>query len=969
MRFSPSPRRGSNKNQSPHVDKFPEYATGSASILRRQSSHESHQSNISREKNTPTELEAEAEAEVRSKHKWGYRLPFEKKNADANNADESFKKISPYALHVNEELSPRASAWLYTSAVSIAGLSSFLVTERVMEEVMEDESDGRSSIDKLLIIFLSISFGFSFLVTLSYRHRGVRERLTEEITCIHSIEFAISLIMFGIWCVVLRYIADPFSGLNYGLTMLTKDGYDNVWNTHIWVCAWLGWGLTSYLVGSLIMASPKKMRGVWTRGFDGAPSRTLPRHSSTGSSQPTVHAGNIRNANSNPIGAEGDFDGHMNGTNRGKGENSLGYWFMLLAFSLALAVFSITLRTGDACGSVLDGTPFCKRSSLGGAVGILCALLSLGALLLFQMDRMGSFDDLDSKRKMVISRVESTLPFLSLILHSVNLGFSTSPSGPSTQMGNMFLASAMGVVLSLMLCEQMINVNVPRTRCSFSTSKTSINGEEDRKGNNLSSDSASSSSDNLMPQSRESQDLVTGYDAHSRFDGSDHYHASHATDTRTRRANGNGHFSDSSSSFDSSSSSSSSDSSSSDSSVSESRESLDLETDEATTSHDTDSTHDHALYDTRTKAMREFISMKSAQSKNSTTNKSPGSGVKASLPVLSSSINPRDDSDSLKKLEEGSSEGTNTAYSLPEPPPLYASSPSPSPSIINKANFDKSAFLPSPPLHKASDGPPPEEHPSIAVHTAGNPTGIETSTDSFDCDPHPEDRPYIAAYTVDKPRDKKRSNNPFDSDSDCDESGVELTFEPEDDISTLECSVAASGKEPDGYKSDDLYSPPTGPGGSNSALKSRSSKKLRDSSRQPASGRQGNNPPLDPVVEHSNSEMESLSAPKTSPTNDTPKKTIEEIMNRGAKGKTKIKSKSSKSKSLHSDKEYRVRHVAKSFSSHAAAVHSDSSNDGRGPPTIDLAGGDDEAVNRALVESSFYSQDFTLGESGKIYST
>jgi len=964
MRFFSSSRRGSNK-KSPHVDEFPEYATGSASVVRRQSSRESHRSNISREQNTPTE----AEAEVRSKHKWSYRLPFEKKNADASNDDESSKKISPYALHVNEELSPRASAWLYTSAVSIGGLSSFLVTERAMEEVMEDESNGRSFIDKLLIIFLSISFGFSFLITLSYRHRGVREKMTEEIIFIHSIEFVISLIMFGIWCAVLRYVADPFSGLNYGLTMLTKDGYDNVWNTNIWVCAWLGWGLTSYLVGALIMASPTKMSGVWTRGFDGAPSRTLPRHSSTGSSEPTVHAGDIRNANSSPIGAEGDFDGeYMDGTNRRQGENSLGYWFMLLAFSLALAVFSVTLRTGDACGSVLDGTPFCKRSALGGAVGVLCALLSLAAFLLFQMDRMGSFDDLDSKRKMNIAGVESALPFLSLILHSVNLGFSTSPSGPSTQMGNMFLASAMGVVLSLMLCEQMINGNVPRTRCSLSASETVINGDEDRKGNNLSYDSASSSLHNLMPPSRESQDLETGYDAPGRVNGSNHYHSSHATETRARRANGNSSFSDSSSSSDSSYSSSSSDSSSSDSSVSESTESLDLETDEATTSHETGSTHDHAPYDTRTKAMREFISMKSATSKTPTTNKSPGSGLKSSPPVLSSSINPGDDSDSLKK-QESSSEGTNTAYSLPEPPPLYASSPSPSPSIINKANLDKSFFPPPPLLHKASDDPPPEELPHIAAYTADNPTDKETSTNLFDYDPHPGDRPYIAAYTVDQPTDKKRSNNSFDSDSDCDESGVELTFEPEDDISTLGCSVAASGKEPDGYKSDDLYNPRTGPGGLSSALRSKPSKKLRNNSRQPASRGQGNNPPLDPVVEHSNPEMESLSAPKTSTTNDNPKQTIEEIMNRGPKGKTKTKSKSSKSKSLHSDKESRVRHVAISFSSHAAAIPSDSSNDGRGPPTIDLAGGNDDAVHRALNQSSFYSQDFTVAESGKIYSS
>ncbi|KAL7530965.1 hypothetical protein ACHAXR_003774, partial [Thalassiosira sp. AJA248-18] len=246
MRIFPSRRRAANRT--PGASE-----AGGTAIVLRQSSLDRQRSNISQDPNIQTESDNASKTK-----KW---LPTFKKNK--KDADDQPQRISPFALHANEELSPRSSAWLYIAAVSIAGLSSFLVTEEAIDDAMEDQSGGgRSTKDIILIVILSISFALSFIITLSYRHRGLREKLTGEIRRVHSsFEFVMSFIMFAIWCMVLRYVTDPFSGLNYGLTMLTSDGQAEVWNTNLWICAWLGWGLSSYLAGALIMASPTSKMG------------------------------------------------------------------------------------------------------------------------------------------------------------------------------------------------------------------------------------------------------------------------------------------------------------------------------------------------------------------------------------------------------------------------------------------------------------------------------------------------------------------------------------------------------------------------------------------------------------------------------------------------------------------------------------------------------------------------------------
>lgn len=440
------------------------------------------------------------------------------RNIDQNesNADQG-PAISPYALYANEELSPRSSAWLYMSAASIAGLSSFLITDDSI-----DDGD-RRTVDKLLITLLGISFALSLLVTISYRHRGLRGKLTSDIRFARtSLEFILAILTLGMWCVVLRYVADQSSGLNYGLSMLTIDGYDEVWNTNIWLSTWLGWGLATYLVGSMFMASAERKKGVCALGyFKQSASRSSQYRYNRSESDQTPRAGNLAGNNTaNTVNSEAQSQQNGESTlnrSRDQGECRLVYWFMVLSFSLALATFSIKMRTGEACASVLSGTPFCRRLSLAGSVGILCAMLAVIWLVLFRLDQMGKFDNIAT-----ISRIETVIAFFALALNSINMGFSSSPSGPTTQMGNLFVSTTMGTILSLLLCEQVLNDYMPKVPPS-----TSLENErwvEDVKidntdglgvegGNNSSkrkpSDSSSSSSSDSSSDSSSSSDEDT----------------------------------------------------------------------------------------------------------------------------------------------------------------------------------------------------------------------------------------------------------------------------------------------------------------------------------------------------------------------------------------------------------------------------------------------------------------------------
>jgi len=243
-------------------------------------------------------------------------------------------------------------------------------------------------------------------------------------------------------------------------------------------------------------------------------------------------------------------------------------------------------------------------------------------------------------------------------------------------------------------------------------------------------------------------------------------------------------------------------------------------------------------------------------------------------------------------------------------------------------------------------------------------------------------QPYIAAYTTAKATDVKASTIPFDSDSGS-ESGVELSFEPEDDISTLGCSVTnvpmPLGEEPDGYKSDDIYSTPAAPERLSSSLTKprhkeevRSSRKARKKRNKNASSRKENVLALAPVEEQS-TDIESQSTPKISPTSANPKQTIEEIMNRVVKGNSEShitlkKSKSSKQNqsSWHGEQEHGVHQTARAFSQ--SVRENSNSSDIDGSATIDLSDvASDDVVQRTLKGRSFFSEDHTVGELDQVY--
>ncbi len=623
-------------------------------------------------------------------------------------------RINQYALYANEELSPRFSGWLYLSVVSIACLSSFLVSEK---------SSNRTSIDTGLVSILSISFVLSFLITLTYHHRDIREKITKDMPLVHnSLEFFVTIVMFGFWCTVLRYVADPFSETSAS----SIDARNGNFNTNMWVCAWIGFGLTSYLVGSLIMASPVRKRGVvFTHRCTDGPELSARRGIVSRSDCPTIL--------STDTGAV--------------------YWFMLLAFSSALAGFSISTRVGYACASSdLSASAFCKRSSIGGSIGVMCAFLAFAALLLYRMDKGGTFDAWGPKKKFVVLRIDAMLACLALVLQSANVGLGTNKTGTSTDINNAYIASMMGIILSLMLCEQAKNKSVlrllppPSLRTENEAVATNPKGDglgcvdEDASSFSSSShasSSSSSSSGKLFESSSECAVVATP-NIVDEING--------ATDVECG--------------------------------VNESS---------CNSSH-----RDYSLCDPN--SMSEIVNASASLS----------SGCSSSE---SSSNDPP-------------SKDTFSSYTLPQPPP----------------NHSPSSSSPQP-MKSFADAPYPPNL-SCKIHMEDTQSGIQrTATD------------------------------------DDSSSYVELSFQPDDDVSSIGFSAIPgdkSGKEPDGFKYDDLYIP-----SEDTMLDSSVTMASREIWRHQAATQHDNHSALAPVSENS-----ALTEPCSTSTTFTHHRKVEKIMSR-----------------------------------------------------------------------------------------
>ena len=168
-----------------------------------------------------------------------------------------------------------------------------------------------------------------------------------------------------------------------------------------------------------------------------------------------------------------------------------------------------------------------------------------------------------------------------------------------------------------------------------------------------------------------------------------------------------------------------------------------------------------------------------------------------------------------------------SAYSLPQPPPI-------------RANSDGSG---------SHDIPFMQRHCSPLATTQS-----VSSSDHFDSAYHSGHFDSVAQQCQQYQRRKSGEIGPLESSADDfvsatssvggtrnsyddttvgDVSGVDLTFTPEDDVSTIGYSVvseAQSGKDPEGHKSDDalLYSPPSDIDPSTSKEKSKKKKKASE---------------------------------------------------------------------------------------------------------------------------------------------
>jgi len=332
--------------------------------------------------------------------------------------------INPYALYQYEDLSPRSSSWVYLAASSLTGLAALLV----VEQPLGNDENQRSSQDTLLLSILSVSLIVSLIIAISYRHRKLRDTLTKDILPQASLECISSMLLFILWCIVMRYVMDPFSGVEYGLTITNEKWgqhyYNDVWNSNLWISSWVGWGLSASLLGELMMTTEKMRRGVVKKRDTDLMLNFVPR--SDGAS------------NTNGI--------HYMRTYL-LDEDGSKHWFLLLVTSCALSAYCIDDRSGVSCQGALSSTTFCSLTVLGATTGSVTAVISVCGLILHYINQRGASNE---HKKLWCS--EALCSVFSLVLNCINVSFVTSPGGPGTEIGNVFVSSWLGVIISLILC-------------------------------------------------------------------------------------------------------------------------------------------------------------------------------------------------------------------------------------------------------------------------------------------------------------------------------------------------------------------------------------------------------------------------------------------------------------------------------------------------------------------------------------
>jgi hypothetical protein len=223
---------------------------------------------------------------------------------------------------------------------------------------------------------------------------------------------------------------DPYSGVDYGLTLTNESlgdyFYNDVWNGNLWVSSWIGGGIAASLVGELMLASKERRSGV------------------VGRNEKPISSTRLRDV--------GSADGEVYMRTFGLDEDRSSHWFLMLVTSCALSAFCIDYRTGVSCEGTLSSTPFCKRCILGSTVGLLCAVISIGAIVVHFKNLRERMDESKQTPHQKLWFLEAFCSTLSFILSCINVGFVTSPGSPGAEIGNIFLTAWVGAVISLVLC-------------------------------------------------------------------------------------------------------------------------------------------------------------------------------------------------------------------------------------------------------------------------------------------------------------------------------------------------------------------------------------------------------------------------------------------------------------------------------------------------------------------------------------
>lgn len=326
-------------------------------------------------------------------------------------------------LPLDQVLSPRADVWIYlcvSSSVGIASLARAHTRYNQDAVNMQTQQTKMGAYAIISITLLSLNAAIALAVGVAYRYHPSLIVLTRPMNLVMSLEFLLAAMALLNWILCMFFCNSP----NDAAFQIMMDMPLSQMNANFFYSHWVTGILSLYLVSDLCTGN--------NRG--GVISITA--------------ATSIHSTKNQTMGR---------------------LWMLLLFSSILLLSFSIMLQVGPSCmGELMHNSSYCASTMTALSVSILGMLLCFSWAISIRARRDSSSLD----------KFERVLALAILIGYACNAGITTSPGGSGTNVGNVYVASWLALILASILNVSYLRLHFTSRSCDENVPSSNYNGSK-----------------------------------------------------------------------------------------------------------------------------------------------------------------------------------------------------------------------------------------------------------------------------------------------------------------------------------------------------------------------------------------------------------------------------------------------------------------------------------------------------------